>query len=60
MSESWIRVVADRALRVDRGINIILCTDYQNAVEFVLRLSDDAKEALRRELDASSHSRGSI
>lgn len=52
MSDSWIRVVADRALRVDRGINIILCTDYQNGVEFVLRLSDEAKEALRKELAA--------
>jgi len=49
---TWIKVDAQRVLYVDRGRNVILCTEhtFPNGAEFVLRLSDEAKAALRKEL----------
>lgn len=52
VSGTWIRVQAERVLYVHRGRDVILCTEHSfpSGAEYVLRLSDEAKEALRREL----------
>lgn len=50
----WIKVDAERVLYISRGRDVILCTEqtFPNGAEFVLRLSDEAKDALRKELAA--------
>lgn len=52
MSGTWVKVDAERVLYVHRGREVILCTEqtFPNGAEFVLRLSESSKEALRREL----------
>jgi hypothetical protein len=54
----WIKIDAERVLYVSRGRDVILWTEhtFPNGAEFVLRLSDQAKDALRKELAASPHS----
>jgi len=49
---AWIRVDAERVLYIHRGRDVILCTEHSfpNGAEFVLRLSDKAKDALQKEL----------
>ena len=56
---NWIKIDVERVLYVHRGRDNILCTEhtFPNGAEFVLRLSDDARDALQKELAASGAGR---
>ena len=49
---TWIKVDAERVLYISRGRDVVLCTEHTwpDGAELVLRLSDEAKAKLRKEL----------
>lgn len=47
MGENWITIDAERALYVDRGVNIILCDRLPSPVTLLVKISDEQAQYLR-------------